>query len=116
MGPLDPGKDHAVVAVRSILDVTKQSEFDNVLATARQDSKDLIVDMTELTFMDTRCMAVLIRHWKRLTNSSQRLVLVRATYKTVRALWVTGLDGHIPHADTLDQALLTLAAKDNRTP
>ncbi|MFG2007107.1 STAS domain-containing protein [Spirillospora sp. NPDC048911] len=101
--------DHCVVAVHGLLDITKQSELDDVLTTARQEDKDLIVDMSDVTFMDTRCMAVLIRHWKRQTTRGHRLILVGATYKTIRALWITGLDQHIPHTDTLDQALRSLA-------
>ncbi|GAA2639695.1 STAS domain-containing protein [Actinomadura fulvescens] len=116
MGPLESGTDQdddlRVVAVGGVLDITRQGDFDEALATARLDADDLIVDMTDVTFIDTRCMAVLIRHWKRLTTDGHRLILVGATYKTTRALWVTGLDKHIPHTDTVDQARQTLAATD----
>ncbi|WP_165975628.1 STAS domain-containing protein [Actinomadura rubrisoli] len=101
--------DHCLVTARGSLDVTNLQQLDDCLAAAGRQATHLIVDLTEMTFIDTGSMGVLIQHWQRLARTDHLLVLVGATPANARALWVTGMAKHIPRSDSPTEALRILA-------
>ena len=93
-----------VVKVAGNLDLTSRDQFDQYLTQARRASRRLIIDMSEVTFMDTGCLAVIMGHYKRL-SSSGGLILAGAQYRPAKALWITGLADRLPLYDSVDQAI-----------
>jgi anti-anti-sigma factor len=93
-----------VVKVSGNLDLTSRDQFDQYLTQARQASPRLIIDMSEVTFMDTGCLAVIMGHYKRL-SASGGLILAGAQYRPAKALWITGLAYRLPLYDSVEQAI-----------
>ena len=98
-----------VVKVSGNLDLTSRDQFDQYLTQARRDRRRLIIDMSEVTFMDTGCLAVIMGHYKRL-SASGGLVLAGAQYRPAKALWITGLAYRLPLYDTVDEAIAASVA------
>ena len=94
-----------VVKVSGNLDLTSRDQFDQYLTHARRGSRRLIIDMSDVTFMDTGCLAVIIGHWKRLLAGSGELILAGAKYRPAKALWITGLAYRLPLYDSVDEAI-----------
>jgi anti-sigma B factor antagonist len=93
-----------VVKVSGNLDLTSRDQFDQYLTTARRGSRQLIIDMSDVTFMDTGCLAVIVGHYKRLAVSGS-LVLAGARYRPAKALWITGLAYRLPLYESVEDAM-----------
>jgi anti-anti-sigma factor len=93
-----------VVKVSGNLDLTARDQFDQYLTRARREGPRLIIDMSEVTFMDTGCLAVIMGHYKRLSVSGG-LILAGAQYRPAKALWITGLAYRLPLYDSVDAAI-----------
>src|SRR5438552_17537929 len=98
-----------VIAVRGELDAVTSREFDEFLATARQQSDRIILDLAAVDFMDTSSLAVIVGHWKKLTARNGVLALAGARYRYTKTLWITGLADRLPRYDTLEQAIAAVS-------
>jgi anti-anti-sigma factor len=101
-----------VVKVSGNLDLTSRNQFDQYLTQARRGTRQLIIDMSEVTFMDTGCLAVIMGHYKRL-SASGGLILAGARYRPAKALWITGLAYRLPLYDSVDEAIAAGASGDS---
>ena len=93
-----------VVKVSGNLDLTARDQFDQYLTQARRGSRRLIIDLSDVTFMDTGCLAVIMGHYKRL-SACGGLILAGAQYRPAKALWITGLACRLPLYDSVDEAI-----------
>ncbi|MBV9794617.1 MAG: STAS domain-containing protein [Actinobacteria bacterium] len=100
----EPRGPFTVVRVSGHLDLTARDQFDQYLTAARRGSPRLIIDMSEVTFMDTGCLAVIVGHYKRLAVAGG-LILAGARYRPAKALWITGLAYRLPLYDSVDEAI-----------
>ncbi|HUL26744.1 MAG TPA: anti-sigma factor antagonist [Streptosporangiaceae bacterium] len=98
-----------VVAVSGELDAVTSREFDAYLATARQQSDRIVLDLAAVDFMDTSSLAVIVGHWKKLTARNGILALAGARYRYTKTLWITGLADRLPRYDTLEQAIAAVS-------
>lgn len=65
----------------------------------------LVVDLSEVTFIDSTALGVLISGVKRLHETEGRLLIVAASRPVVRILSITGLDRVLAVYDTREAAL-----------
>ncbi len=104
---------YTVVKVAGNLDLVTRDQFDQFMTKVRRDNKQVIVDMSAVTFMDTGCLAVIVGHWKKLLSGSGNLILAGAQHRPAKALWITGLAYRLPLYDSVDEAI---AGADAITP
>jgi anti-sigma B factor antagonist len=71
----------------------------------------VVVDLSEISFIDSTALGVLVQETKRLEGRGHSLVLVTNDPRTRRVLEVTGLDRLLPTYATLHDALSDLATK-----
>jgi anti-anti-sigma factor len=95
----------AVVAVSGELDIVTSRRFDECLAEVRRDDGHVIIDLSEVDFMDTGSLAVIVGHWKQLTAAGGTLALAGARYRYTKTLWITGLADRLPMYDSVDDAV-----------
>ena len=65
--------------------------------------------MSEVDFMDTTALAVIVAHWRRQADEGGQFLLAGARYRYTKALWITGLADRLPMHDTVSEALAALA-------
>jgi anti-anti-sigma factor len=99
----------AVVTVQGELDITSSQRFDDCLSEAAAESGQVILDMSNVDFMDTTALAVIVAHWRRQSDEGGAFLLAGARYRYTKALWITGLADRLPMYDTVDEALAALA-------
>ena len=104
---------YTVVKVAGNLDLVTRDQFDQFMTQVRRANKQVIVDMSAVTFMDTGCLAVIVGHWKKLLSGSGNLILAGAQHRPAKALWITGLAYRLPLYDSVDEAI---ASADAVTP
>lgn len=76
------------------LDIARQAELDDIEAAASQ-SDVAIVDMTEVTFLDSTALNWLVRTKRALEKKNGQLRVVASAGVVTRLLSVTGLEGVI---------------------
>jgi anti-anti-sigma factor len=106
---IEPRGASMVVSVQGELDVTSSQRFDDCLSEAAAQSDQVILDMSEVDFMDTTALSVIVAHWRRQTEEGGQLLLAGARYRNTKALWITGLADRLPMYDTVDEALAAQA-------
>lgn len=93
---------HNIVTVRGDLDTTARGRLDEIL---QGFTGDVVLDLTELGFIDTSALATVVVHWKRLTSAGGSLALAGAHYRNARVLWITGLAQRLPLYDDVAAAI-----------
>ena len=98
-----------VVAVTGELDVTSSQRFSDCLAEAGTHSNRVVLDMSQVDFMDTTALAVIVGAWRRQVEDDGLFLLAGARYRYTKALWITGLADRIPMYANVDEALAAAA-------
>jgi anti-sigma B factor antagonist len=97
--------DSLIVAIGGELDIVTSRQLDEHLTRARRNHLRIVLDLTEVEFMDTSSLAVIVGHWKRLEAAGGTLVLAGARYRYTKTLWITGLAERLPLYDSVDDAV-----------
>lgn len=97
--------DFVIVAVGGELDVVTSRQFDAYLADVCGEHHRVILDLSDVEFMDTGSLAVIVGYWKRLTAAGGTLALAGARYRYTKTLWITGLADRLPLYDSVGEAV-----------
>ena len=97
--------DSVVISVGGELDIVTSRHLDESLTRARRKDRLIILDLSDVDFMDTSSLAVVVGHWKRLQAAGGVLALAGARYRQTKTLWITGLADRLPMYDTVDEAV-----------
>jgi len=92
-----------VVHVAGEVDLANAPELDQQLATVMgQSPTQLVVDLTEVTFMDSTGLGVLVRALKRSRELEIRLDLIVTNERVLKVFGITGLDTVLPIHSSMD--------------
>jgi anti-sigma B factor antagonist len=95
-----------VVKLVGELDLYNAHKVRSALAEATADTPErIVVDLSEVEFMDSTALGVLIEARTRLDNKAGFLLAAPAL-ETRRALEISGLDRHFSVHDTVPEALM----------
>jgi anti-sigma B factor antagonist len=95
-----------VVKLGGELDLYNADQVRSGLAKATADSPErVVVDLSEVEFMDSTALGVLIEARTRLVNR-RGFLLAAPALETRRALEISGLDRHFSVHDTVPEALM----------
>jgi anti-anti-sigma factor len=97
-----------VVAVHGDLDVVTSQQFDDYLSGAADGQDRVVLDLSQVDFMDTTALAVIVGHWQRQVEAGRRFFLAGARYRYTKALWITGLADRLPMYGSVDEAVEAL--------
>ncbi|MFG1619448.1 anti-sigma factor antagonist [Nonomuraea wenchangensis] len=98
--------DAVVVAVEGELDLfTAPFLRDEVRDAIKQDSAKLVLDLQQLSFMDSSGLSVLIEAWRLATGEGGAVSLAAPQAPVARILRTTGLDRRIKVYSDVDSAV-----------
>jgi anti-sigma B factor antagonist len=96
--------DAVVLHLGGELDLYNADELRSALEDAlAQDPSRIVIEMSEVEFIDSTALGVLIEARSKLGRST--LLLAAPQLETRRTLQVSGLDRHLPVHDSVDDAL-----------
>lgn len=102
--------DRHVVAVRGEIDLFTAPELKQRLTDAIEGGKtQIVVDLTETTFLDSTALGVLIGAVKRLRTREGSLVIVNVDQNIAKTFEITGLDQIFTIVSERDAAIAALA-------
>jgi anti-sigma B factor antagonist len=89
----------ALVALRGEIDVAEAPAVERRLAEALAAGRDLVVDLREVTFIDSSGLAVLVRAAQAAARAGRDLRLLRPRPLVMRTFDIAGLTDRLPFAD-----------------
>jgi anti-sigma B factor antagonist len=102
-----------VISLAGEVDLYTAPEFkQQLLDVIAQGGKDVIVDFTNTTFIDSTTLGVLVGGVKRLRTNDGQLSLVCSDRNITKIFEITGLDRVFTIYATRDEALSNLATSD----
>lgn len=101
--------DCAVVTIRGDLDIVTSPQLDETLTDAEVTHQQIILDLSQVDFLDTSALAVIVGHWKKAEAAGGSLALAGARYRYTKTLWITGLADKLTLYETVDEGLLAQA-------
>ena len=105
-----PEQGYAVVAVAGEVDIATVTRLRERLFELAASGRTLVVDLDQVSFIDSAGLAALVGTARRAAAHGTRLQVVCTRPRTRQLFRLTGLDGPVPLACTLDGALESLAA------
>jgi anti-sigma B factor antagonist len=95
-----------VLAVRGELDLASSTALEQALEQAQTAQPELVVlDLTELEFMDSTGLSVLVKANQRAHDAGKRFALVKGSPQVQRLLTLTGVTDRITVAETPEELL-----------
>jgi anti-sigma B factor antagonist len=99
-----------VAAVSGDIDLSTVAGLRDRLLELADAGEPLILDLDQVTFMDSAGLGALVAVARRAAAHGTTLHAVCSRPQTTKLLWMVGLDRRIPLSDTLDAALALVAA------
>jgi anti-anti-sigma factor len=97
--------DSMVITIHGDLDIVTSPRLDETLTRAQNTHQRVILDFTDVDFLDTSALAVIVGHWKKLEAAGGMLALAGARYRYTKTLWITGLADKLTLHETVAEAL-----------
>ncbi len=92
--------DAHTIALAGEMDLANAPDVERELIRAEAtNATQIVMDLSELTFMDSTGIRLLITAHARSRADADRLVLVRPPARVLRVLTIAGVDGLLPFAD-----------------
>ena len=111
------GNDTALISLAGEVDLYTAPEFkQQLLEVIGQGGKEVIVDFTDTTFIDSTTLGVLVGGVKRLRTNDGQLSLVCNDRNITKIFEITGLDRVFTIYLTRDEAVSKLSASANQPP
>jgi anti-sigma B factor antagonist len=100
--------DTMIITISGDLDIVTSPQLDESLTQAEADHSRIILNLGEVSFLDTSALAVIVGHWKKAEATGGTLALANARYRYTKTLWITGLADKLTLYDTVDEGLAAL--------
>jgi len=94
-----------LVRVRGDVDLATAPRLDEVLTACWQPSARLVIDATDIPFMDSTGLGVLVKAAVRAREAGGSVALVAVASRVRKVLAITGLDTHLAIYDTVADAV-----------
>lgn len=103
-------RDHAIVAAAGDIDIATVAELRERLFELADSGQSIVVDLSQVSFVDSTGLGALVGAAKRAAAHGVTLHVVGARPQIRQLFRITGLEGQVPLARTLDEALESEAA------
>ena len=99
-----PGSDRYLITVSGEVDLATSPELDTaIIAAIDSGATSVVIDLTDVSFMDSSGLGVIVRALKRCREAENDLDLVITNERVLKVFGITGLDQVIPiHASIQD--------------
>lgn len=99
-----PGSDRYLITVSGEVDLATSPELDiAIIAAIDSGATSVVIDLSDVSFMDSSGLGVIVRALKRCREAENDLDLVITNERVLKVFGITGLDQVIPiHASIQD--------------
>lgn len=100
-----------VLSVKGEIDLATAPEFHRELERVTQNGRDVVVDLSQVGFMDLRGVRILEKFHNGMSKKHRRLVLCASSYPVHRIIELTELDKNISRYPSIEAALDSLGTR-----
>jgi anti-sigma B factor antagonist len=98
-----PGSDRYVIAVSGEVDLATSPDLDSaIIAAIESGTSSVVIDLSDVSFMDSSGLGVVVRGLKRCREADKDLDLVITNERVLKVFGITGLDQVIPIHDSIE--------------
>lgn len=98
-----PGSDRYVITVSGEVDLASSPDLDtSIIAAIASGAASVVIDLTNVSFMDSSGLGVIVRGLKRCREADKDLDLVITNERVLKVFGITGLDQVIPIHDSIE--------------
>jgi anti-sigma B factor antagonist len=98
-----PGSDRYVITVSGEVDLATSPELDTaIIAAIESEAASVVIDLTDVSFMDSSGLGVIVRGLKRCREADKDLDLVITNERVLKVFGITGLDQVMPIHDSIE--------------
>ena len=98
-----PGLDRHVITVSGEVDLATSPQLDTaIIAAIESGTSSVAIDLTDVSFMDSSGLGVIVRGLKRCREADKDLDLVITNERVLKVFGITGLDQVIPIHDSIE--------------
>ena len=98
-----PGSDRYVITVSGEVDLATSPDLDTaIIAAIESGTLSVAIDLTDVSFMDSSGLGVIVRGLKRCREADKDLDLVITNERVLKVFGITGLDQVIPIHDSIE--------------
>jgi anti-sigma B factor antagonist len=98
-----PGSDRYVITVSGEVDLASSPDLDtSIIAAIASGAASVVIDLTDVSFMDSSGLGVIVRGLKRCREADKDLDLVITNERVLKVFGITGLDQVIPIHDSIE--------------
>ena len=98
-----PGSDRFVITVSGEVDLATSPDLDTaIIAAIESKAGSVVVDLTDVSFMDSSGLGAIVRGLKRCREADKDLDLVITNERVLKVFGITGLDQVIPIHDSIE--------------
>jgi len=98
-----PGSDRYVITVSGEVDLATSPELDTaIIASIESGTSSVAIDLTDVSFMDSSGLGVIVLGLKRCREADKDLDLVITNERVLKVFGITGLDQVIPIHDSIE--------------
>ena len=98
-----PGTDRYVITVSGEVDLATSPDLDTaIIAAIESGTSSVAIDLTDVSFMDSSGLGVIVRGLKRCREADKDLDLVITNERVLKVFGITGLDQVIPIHDSIE--------------
>ena len=98
-----PGSDRFIITVSGEVDLATSPELDTaIIAAIESGTSSVAIDLTDVSFMDSSGLGVIVRGLKRCREADKDLDLVITNERVLKVFGITGLDQVIPIHDSIE--------------
>lgn len=106
-------RGYVIVAVAGEIDISTVTRLRERLFELAATGCPLIVDLNDVTFIDSAGLGALVGAYRRAGERGGSLQAVCARPHTRKLLWMTGIDRRVPLSASLDEAMASNAPGDS---
>lgn len=97
-----PGSDRYLITVAGEVDLASSPDLDtSIVAAVESGAKSVLIDLSDVSFMDSSGLGVIVRGLKRCREADKDLDLVITNERVLKVFGITGLDQVIPIHDSI---------------
>jgi anti-sigma B factor antagonist len=98
-----PGSDRYVITVSGEVDLATSPDLDTaIIESVDSGASSIVIDLTDVSFMDSSGLGVIVRGLKRCREADKDLDLVITSDRVLKVFGITGLDQVIPIHDSIE--------------
>jgi anti-anti-sigma factor len=91
--------DTVFIRLSGEFDIAGEEHFDRTLQQAELRAQSVVIDLSDLVFIDSSGLRALLRVWRRASEDGHDLVMVPGSEQVRRTMELTGVDSVLPLAE-----------------